>query len=782
MLRRWCTCRHYSSSPSTSYFSHNELRQTFVDYFARNGHKIVKSASLKPNEADESVLFTNAGMNQFKPIILNGEKPQKLANIQKCIRAGGKHNDLDDVGKDFHHHTFFEMMGNWSFNNAYSKEDACEFAWKFLCETLKIPQDRLYVSYFAGSSGLAPDLECRRIWTKLGVAENRILPFSGENFWEMGASGPCGPSTEIHFDRIGSRNAENLVNRHDSVVEIWNIVFMDKLRTSTGEIKSLGRSHIDTGMGLERILAVCQGKSSNFDTDVFSPIIAKICELSKMKYLGELNRREDQAIRLVADHIRAVAFAISDRIVPDQVDAGFVVRKMLRRMFIESSEHLGFERGQLEHLVPIVVDTMKFAYPELEDSQQSIIAHISKEDHQFWTTVDKAKKIFFRIVENTKGDTISGIDAFTLFDAHGLPLSITEELARNAGKRVDQIAFEYHRNEARKISKNASKFTLKLDSREFPTHSDRCKYDYRIQTDGKYVFPKISTRILAMFDSAGKPTTKLSSAAAAGSILVENCQFYAEQGGQASDYGILKAHGKPIFVVESARKNHDGKLSVLYGKCVESLEIGEIVEQNIDEGRRCGLMRSHSATHLLNYALKRFNMSNGQKGSSVESDRLRFDYGTRIEWDKSKLADVERFVQNCIESARRAEFEEFDIDEARRIPMIADEMKADRIVGERIRVVRLGDDEDCIECCAGTHVLNTKSIEDFAILAEKSMGRNLRRIFAVTGEEARKCWRYVENLKQLEAIHKNDIDWRIVPISQMAEINSIVKRKKKMKS
>lgn len=373
-------------------------------------------------------------------------------------------------------------------------------------EILGINADRLYVSYFGGIEklGLPEDRECREIWKRIGVSSNRILPFVAENFWEMGAAGPCGPCTEIHYDRIGGRDASRLVNIDDSVVEIWNIVFMSSVRDSCGQIRHLGKNHIDTGMGFERLLSVVQNKTSNFDTDVFTPILEKTSELAKKQYTGSLDSRQDATFRLVADHIRAATVAISDGAVPDGTGCGFIVRKMMRRAFLQGISKLGIERYAMSELVPVVASTMvslkllkhfsheikfiifqKEVYPEIHDTSTHIRKIFNDEEAQFWKTVDKAKKMFDSVAAESKSPIISGRKAFNLFETHGLPLAVTVELARNIGREVDETEFERCRLEAQKVSQKASQFKLPISADDFPSHSDKEKYSY-VFRNGKY--------------------------------------------------------------------------------------------------------------------------------------------------------------------------------------------------------------------------------------------------------------------------------------------------------
>ncbi|EGT44945.1 hypothetical protein CAEBREN_14908 [Caenorhabditis brenneri] len=775
------------------HLSHLELRKSFYNFFKSKDHEILKSTSVIPNENDVSLLFTNAGMNQFKPQILSSTEPKRVANIQKCIRAGGKHNDLDDVGKDLHHQTFFEMMGNWSFNDAFSKEEACRFAWEYLVDTLGIDDDRLYVSYFAGIEclGLLEDHECREIWKKIGVPPERILPFVAENFWEMGSVGPCGPCTEIHYDQIGGRNAASLVNVDDSVVEIWNIVFMSNVRDSSGKIHQLGKNHIDTGMGFERLLSVVQNKNSNFETDVFMPLMNKISSLTGrgLKYNGSLKSREDAVFRLVADHVRAVTVAISDGVTPDGTGRGFIVRKMMRRSFLQGNSKLGIDRFALSDLVPTVISTMKEVYPEMETSSDNIIRLFKEEEAQFWKTVDKAKKMFDSLSTESRSSVFSGRKAFNLFETYGLPLSVTIELARNIGKEVDEKEFEKCQLEAQKLSRNASQFKLPISAGEFPTHSDKEKYSYGFKA-GKYEFPQVETRILQVYKN--QENADCLEENEKGAVLLENCQFYGEQGGQNSDVGTLLIDNKVVFEVESAKKLENGAVTVLFGRAFHRIHKDLRVRQQLDEKRREGVMKAHSATHLLNWALQKSGLGYGQKGSSVDCNRLRFDYLTSeevVEKDQKTeiLKQCEKEMNEFIRVGGETIVNETTIEGAKNIENLQSDIKEDRIGESSVRVVSLGTGSDVpVECCSGTHVHNINMVSEIAILSDKSMGHRLRRIIAVTGEEAQSCREYAnevyEELKNKEPKERvkaaKKIDWKRIPLVDQSRISSVVKLKK----
>ncbi|GMT17065.1 hypothetical protein PFISCL1PPCAC_8362 [Pristionchus fissidentatus] len=454
---------------SSSIRSADETRRAFVNFFESEGHIHVPSSSVVPPPSDKSLLFTNAGMNQFKGVLAGVESadnwPSRVVTHQKCIRAGGKHNDLDDVGKDLHHLSFFEMMGNWAFDNAYGKETACKLAWTFLTEVIRIPKDRLYVTYFGGHSGwgVVEDVETRDIWRQIGVLPSRILPFTDENFWEMGRTGSCGPCTEIHFDRIEGRGeVPELVNRDDSVVELWNVVFTNSMRQEDGSVSQQDTMHVDTGLGLERLVSVVQGVGSNFDTDLFRPIIGEIEKISTagLSYAGLVGAVDadgrDAAFRLVADHARAVSVALADGARPAGENAGFVVRKMVRRAAWHAVTRLGVPRHALRELVPVVVRSLESAYPELMREKEMIEKTVENEEKKFWSTVDRGEKQFLKEIKDLKrGDTISGASMFQLHDALGLSPDVVEMWAEPRGLRLDMQEYDRIRQTARDLSKAA---------------------------------------------------------------------------------------------------------------------------------------------------------------------------------------------------------------------------------------------------------------------------------------------------------------------------------------
>nr|CDJ80697.1 Alanyl-tRNA synthetase and Threonyl alanyl tRNA synthetase domain containing protein [Haemonchus contortus] len=793
--------------------STNDIRQKFIKYFESHDHVHVPSSSLVPSSEDRSLLFTNAGMNQFKSLFLGRQDTKwgllkRAVSYQKCLRAGGKHNDLENVGRDLHHQTFFEMLGNWSFNNAYSEEEACRLAWYFLTDILDIDPARLYVSYFGGSKewNLPPDENCKRIWLKIGLPESHILPFEKENFWEMGFTGPCGPSSEIFYDRVpGRSDAARLVNIDDSIVELWNIVFISLNRSSTGRLESLPSNHIDTGMGLERLASVMQDVPSNFDIDIFAPIMKHISTFSKAGAYGGRNGSADfnecdASYRIIADHLRGIVVALADGVVPSAVDSGFIVRKMLRRSFWHAVSRLGMDRFACSDLVHVVVDTLRPAYPELHHCAESVAKCVMEEEHQYWNIIDKGCTIFeqlrVKIPENVK--VFPGEDAWFLHDTHGIPVEITEDLGRKHGLAVDIKRFEELKEEAKKLSQNTSQFSgsTSIDTTGLENYSDDAKYDYFLEKNGSYSFPQISSKIVAAFDQG----ERVPSFSSSGSVVLENCQFYAEECGQKSDTGVLEVNEAPVFEVTSVEKVNG--VAVLSGKPIGQATISEgtMVKQKIDVKRRLALMRAHSATHLLNWALRRVGAGRGQRGSSIDEDSLRFDYATDdCAGEDDIIEHVESLIANVISEGRDVKVEKTTLGVAAKIRNLQSEFKEGKAYPSVVRVARVGDrleDALAVECCSGTHVLNTSSIIDFAVMSDRSLAKGVRRMVAVTGEKAQANRRYGEVVEsrlesELEELNRGNhvepsseekIEWDRIPYlynGRCRQLQKSIKKKRK---
>ncbi|KAK5867848.1 hypothetical protein PBY51_012306 [Eleginops maclovinus] len=540
-----------------------QIREKFIDFFRGYEHTYVHSSSTIPLD-DPTLLFANAGMNQFKPIFLNTIDPshpmaklRRAANTQKCIRAGGKHNDLDDVGKDVYHHTFFEMLGSWSFGD-YFKHLACKMALELLTKEFGIPIERLYVTYFGGdaAAGLEPDLECKQIWIDLGMEEARILPGSmKDNFWEMGDTGPCGPCSEMHYDRIGGRDASHLVNMDDpNVLEIWNLVFIQFNRESETELKPLPKKSIDTGMGLERLVSVLQNKMSNYDTDLFIPYFEAIQKGTGARpYTGKVGAEDtdgiDMAYRVLADHARTITIALSDGGRPDNTGRGYVLRRILRRAVRYSHEKLGAEKGFFASLVDVVVDSLGNAFPELKKDPEMVKDIINEEEVQFLKTLSRGRRILDRkIMSLGESKTIPGDTAWLLYDTYGFPLDLTSLIAEEKGMAVDTASFEEEKKAAQLKSQGKGAGDVdhmmldiyaieELRNKNIPATDDSSKYKYTSEEDGNYNFEQASATVMALrCDRAF--CDEVTTGQECG-VLLDSTSFYAEQGGQTFDEGYM---------------------------------------------------------------------------------------------------------------------------------------------------------------------------------------------------------------------------------------------------
>ncbi|GAA5865267.1 hypothetical protein JCM1840_003969 [Sporobolomyces johnsonii] len=765
-----------AAAPSTSSqwgdWPATKVRRTFLDYFEKhNGHTFVPSSSTIPYE-DPTLLFANAGMNQYKSIFLGTVDPsssfaklKRAANSQKCIRAGGKHNDLDDVGKDTYHHTFFEMLGNWSFGD-YFKNEATEMAWKLLTEVYGLPKDRLYVTYFEGGFGLPADLETKEFWLKLGVAEDHIIPGNAkDNFWEMGATGPCGPCTEIHYDRIGGRNAASLVNMDDpDVLEVWNVVFIQYNREADSSLRSLPSKHVDTGMGFERLVSVLQDKRSNYDTDVFAPLFAKIQELTNARsYTGKLGKDDvdgiDTAYRVVADHVRTLTFAICDGGVPSNVGRGYVLRRVLRRGARYVRKKFGVPIGSFfSSLVPTLVDQMGHFFPEIQGKYDDLKEILDEEEESFSRTLDRGERLFESYVAAAKASnstSLAGADVWRLYDTYGFPVDLTMLMAEEAGLTINQKEFD----EAQEASKEASKGVgkkgdgqaVRLDVHDIAALEANADVP---KTDDSFKFGTANTesQIKAIYHSSKfyQSTSEIPPQTSIG-IVLDRTNFYAESGGQEYDTGRIVIDGKADFVVEDVQVFNGYVLHI--GHVVEgSLSVGDEVVAGYDELRRWPLRNNHTGTHILNFSLREVLGDHiDQKGSLVAPTKLRFDFSHKAPISTADLDKIERLSNEWIKKNVKVFSKEVDLKTAQQIPGLR------AVFGEAypdpVRVVTLewsvdeivADIENpkwrgtSVEFCGGTHVAKTGDIKDFVIIEESGIAKGIRRIIAITGEEARKA-------------------------------------------
>ncbi|WFD36395.1 alanine--tRNA ligase [Malassezia cuniculi] len=778
-----------SSDPSTPTWPATRVRQTFIDYFRGKDHTFVPSSSTIPYD-DPTLLFANAGMNQYKSIFLGTVDPasqfaklRRAVNSQKCIRAGGKHNDLDDVGKDTYHHTFFEMLGNWSFGD-YFKKEMIAYAWDLLTNVYGLPADRLYVTYFEGDpkQGLEPDLEARDIWRSVGVPDSHILTGDAkDNFWEMGATGPCGPCSEIHFDRIGGRNAADLVNKDDpNVIEVWNNVFIQFNREDDGSLRPLPAKHIDTGLGFERLVSILQDKPSNYDTDVFSPLFARIQQLTGARpYSGKLGAEDvdgiDTAYRVVADHVRTLTFAISDGGVPDKDGRGYVLRRILRRGTRFVRKYFQVPIGSFfSQLVPTVVEQMGEFFPEITRNVDELKAILDEEERSFARTLDRGEKLFEQYASAAKAEnrtTLSGLDVWRLYDTYGFPVDLTQIMADEQGLTFDQAEFDQAQADSKEASRGGGKQqdgdAVKLDVHDLG-HLDSIALP-KTDDAAKYESSSISATVKAVFQQHKfvDSTADLPDAAAPFGVLLDKTCMYAEQGGQQADTGSLVIDGQAEFTVTDVQISSGYALHIGYLK-YGSLSVGSDVVVAYDEARRRPLRNNHTGTHILNYALREILGDHvDQKGSLVAPNKLRFDFSNKAAVSVDQLKQIEVINNDFIKRDLPVYSKEMYLEEAYKIPGLR------AVFGEAypnpVRVVSLGFDVDeiakdlentkwrstSIEFCGGTHVSRTGEIQQLIITEESGIAKGTRRIVAVSGDEAKQVTRVAdEAAARLDRIEK----------------------------
>lgn len=827
-----------SSRPRTV----DEIRATFIDFFKNKpgagegqGHVFVPSSPTVPH-GDPTLLFANAGMNQFKPIFLGQAEPgsalskmKRAVNSQKCIRAGGKHNDLEDVGKDTYHHTFFEMLGNWSFGD-YFKAESLAWGFELLTKVYGISPDRLYATYFAGNpaQGLEPDHEARELWRQFLPASHVIPGGMKDNFWEMGDTGPCGPCSEIHFDRIGGRDAASLVNSGDpDVLEIWNHVFIQYNREQGGALKLLPAKHVDTGMGLERLVSVLQNVRSNYDTDVFAPLFVAIERITgaRKPYTGKLGSADkdntDTAYRVIADHIRTLSFAITDGAVPSNEGRGYVLRRILRRAVRYGSQMLSAKTGFMSELVPVLVDRMGGFFPELKVNPQAVMDVIRDEEESFGRTLTRGCVLFDQYCAETfkrtrliphlqmanakvsaskdadgwtlaihdadghklqaiskltaitpewadayfsPTRTFSGDDAFTLFDTYGFPVDLTELMAGERGLRVDKARFEARMTEAKQLSQASSKFSAGGGMELPPDAIARLRHMGIEPTDDvdKFHGRDVRATVKAIWD--GNDFEESANTTTAGTrllgVVLDRSNFYAEMGGQVADVGRMtvsrearssaredESSGAGEFRVEAV-KSYAGFVLHIGRVSKREIRVGDDVVLAIDQQRRAATAGNHTATHLLNLAL-RTHLGAGvdQKGSQVAPDKLRFDFSHNKPVSPEELEKIEHDVADLVSRDLPVHTELVPLEKARTIPGVR------AVFGEAypdpVRVVSIGRDVKTLltadqatglatstEFCGGTHVGSTGQIGGFALVTEEGIAKGVRRITGLTGVPA----------------------------------------------
>jgi len=757
--------------------SATEIRKQFLEFFKeRCGHTEVPSSPVIPHD-DPTLLFTNAGMNQFKDVFLGrGARPYARAvDTQKCIRAGGKHNDLEDVGRDTYHHTFFEMLGNWSFGD-YFKAEAIQWAWELFTDVWGLDKSRLYVTVFSGDEkdGLEADIETENLWKDLtDIDPSHITRWDRkDNFWEMGSTGPCGPCSEIHYDCTPDCSGGNLVNMDDpSVIELWNLVFIQFNRGDDGALTPLPSQHVDTGMGLERIVRVLQGKSSNYDTDLWAPIFDSIQKHTGAKeYCGQLEDHIDIAYRVLADHIRCLVVAIADGGRPGAAGREYVLRRILRRGVRHAHQTLGVEGTLLCKLVPSVVETLGDVFPEITSKQDQIAHIIQDEEESFLKTLDRGIELFEKAVSDGDGHTIDAKNAFTLHDTFGFPIDLTEVMAEERGMTVDRDGYELLMDEARETSRATSevdqKMNLppeilgKLEALHVAPTNDAKKY-------GKGV--SIST-VKAIWN--GKELVGKADDSMIFGIILDKTPFYAESGGQVGDVGTIVLQQSTDqhrcqFHVEETHRYGDYVLHI--GRCVEgSLQCDNEITASVNEKSRSAIVSNHTSTHLLNHALRDVLRDEvNQRGSLVDGDKLRFDFSQSHAMSDEQLQNVEQLINTAIEQDRVVHAEEVALDLAKSIYGVR------AVFGEQypdpVRVVSIGATvpelladptnknwHGCsVEFCGGTHLESCKGANKFVVLHEQALSSGTRRITAITGVPARAAHEAgVSFLEQIDAANK----------------------------
>ena len=695
-----------------------EIRESFKQFFQEKGHLIVPSAPMVVKD-DPTLMFTNAGMNQFKDIILGNSpaKCKRVADSQKCLRVSGKHNDLEEVGHDTYHHTMFEMLGNWSFGD-YFKEDAINWAWEFLTQVAKLDPERMYATVFEGSEteGLERDNEAAAIWAKHLPADRIINGNHKDNFWEMGDTGPCGPCSEIHIDLRNEEERKAIPGRdlvngsHPQVIEIWNLVFMQFNRMADGHLEELPAKVIDTGMGFERLCMALQGKQSNYDTDVFQPIIKAIGEVSGKQYGKE--EQTDVAMRVIADHIRTIAFSITDGQLPSNAKAGYVIRRILRRAVRYGYTFLEQKQAFMFKLVPTLIDNMGDAYPELKQQQELITKVIKEEEDSFLRTLDTGMHLLDKVIASTKAEgksEISGVEAFTLYDTFGFPIDLTQLILRENNLTVNMEQFDEEMQKQKTRARNAAA----VENGDWVTVSEGdCTFVGYDNTE-------YETTILRYRQTKQKNQTLYQ-------IVLKETPFYAESGGQVGDTGYIICGDERIEVIDTKKENN---LPIHITKQLPA-DASATFRAEVNTKKRNACAANHSCTHLLDQALRQVLGTHvEQKGSLVTPDAIRFDFSHFQKVTDEEIEQVERIVNARIrENIPLTDHRNIPIEEAKQLGAIA--LFGEKY-GDHVRVVQFG---SSIEFCGGTHVAATGNIGMVKIVSESSVAAGVRRIEAITGE------------------------------------------------
>ncbi len=746
------------ANPQSHGMTSREIRNKFLEFFKSKNHQIVPSAPIVL-KGDPTLMFTNAGMNQFKDYFLGNAEPgtPRVTDTQKCLRVSGKHNDLEEVGHDTYHHTMFEMLGNWSFGD-YFKKDAIAWAWELLTEVYKIPEELLYVTVFEGdkADGLAKDEDSYNHWKALVPAERILNGNKKDNFWEMGATGPCGPSSEIHIDlrteaEKQKRSGAELVNHdHPQVVEIWNLVFIEFNRKANGSLEKLPAQHVDTGMGFERLCMALQGKTSNYDTDVFTPLINRIEQLSGVSYGRE--ERQDIAIRVISDHVRAVAFAIADGQLPGNTGAGYVIRRILRRAIRYAFSYLDKKEAFIFELVDILAAQMGEFFPEIASQQKLVKNVIREEENSFLRTLEQGLNRLDQIIAETEGAEVSGARVFELYDTFGFPPDLTALILREKGMQFSQQQYEAEM----KAQKDRARSAAQQDTGDWNVVREEegagfIGYDHLEASVKITRYRKVSARKKELFQ-----------------LVFDQTPFYPEGGGQVGDKGELIGEGESIKIIDT-KKEH-GIIIHISEELPRELE-GSFTAR-VNERSRRTTTHNHSATHLLHQALRTVLGEHvEQKGSLVTPDYLRFDFSHFAKVNDEELAQIEELVNQNIEANYRLqEYRDIPMQEAMNLGALA--LFGEKY-GEQVRAIKFG---ESVELCGGCHVAATGEIGYFKLISEGAVAAGVRRVEAYTGARAR---RFVEDkLELLSSINlelKNPKD-PLVGIRNLKDENNQLKK------
>ena len=749
-----------------------QIRKQFLDFFQSKSHLIVPSAPIVLKD-DPTLMFNNSGMAQFKEYFLGNGTPKsnRIADTQKCLRVSGKHNDLEDVGFDTYHHTMFEMLGNWSFGD-YFKKDAINWAWELLTEVYKIPKENLYVSVFEGSKedNVPFDQEAYDIWKALISEDRIILGNKKDNFWEMGDQGPCGPCSEIHVDiRSEEEKAQvsgkSLVNNdHPQVVEIWNNVFMEFNRKADGSLEKLPAQHVDTGMGFERLCMALQGKTSNYDTDVFTPLIEKLEQITGFKYtannvtlsaveVSEEQNKTNIAIRVIVDHVRAVAFAIADGQLPSNTGAGYVIRRILRRAIRYGFTFLNTKEPFINKLVEVLANQMGEFFPEIKSQQQLVTNVIREEEASFLRTLDQGLQLLDNVISQTKGEEVSGVKAFELYDTFGFPKDLTALILKEKNMSFNEAEFEASMQEQKKRSRAASEVSTEDWSVLIPGN---------VETFVGYDKTENEVKITRIRKVDSKKDGILYQ------IVLNNTPFYPEGGGQVGDKGILVSANETIDIIDTKKENN---LIIHYTKSLpENIEI--VFEAKVNNNLRTSTSKNHSATHLMHLALRTILGTHvEQKGSLVNPNYLRFDFSHFSKVSDDELLQVEASVNEQIEA-------QFQLVEHRNIPIKEALSKGAMALfgekyGDNVRMIEFGESK---ELCGGIHVKNTSEIWHFKIISEGAVAAGIRRIEAISGEAVKNFFQVQENtLSEIKETLKNPQDI-LKSVTSLQDDNSKLKK------